>query len=171
MVDGVGNSAMLAGVRVLDLAALAAAPLAATNLGEFGADVIKVEQPTGGDPIRTWGNQRDGVGLMWKSVSRNKRSVTLRSPSRAAMVGSTEQSQLLNPSRPQTYSAGSPSVTRQRDILNFALTWGIGVSRYLAQLDMILQSSEGQSLSADQRRMLQEMIAQRGAATDTNDGR
>lgn len=68
---------MLSGVRVLDLATLAAAPLAATYLGEFGADVIKIEQPVHGDPIRTWGNQRDGVGLMWKSVSRNKRSITL----------------------------------------------------------------------------------------------
>lgn len=68
---------MLAGVRVLDLATLAAAPLAATYLGEFGADVVKIEQPAGGDPIRSWGNQRDGVGLMWKSVSRNKRAVTL----------------------------------------------------------------------------------------------
>jgi crotonobetainyl-CoA:carnitine CoA-transferase CaiB-like acyl-CoA transferase len=68
---------MLDGVRVLDMATLAAAPLAATYLGEFGADVIKVEQPGGGDPIRTWGNQREGVGLMWKSIARNKRSVTL----------------------------------------------------------------------------------------------
>ncbi|MGV9737731.1 CaiB/BaiF CoA transferase family protein [Nocardia farcinica] len=68
---------MLAGVRVLDLATLAAAPLAATYLGEFGAEVIKVEQPGVGDPIRTWGAQHDGVGLMWKSVSRNKRSITL----------------------------------------------------------------------------------------------
>lgn len=67
---------MLDGVRVLDLATLAAAPLVATYLGEFGADVIKVEQPGSGDPIRGWGNQRDGVGLMWKSVSRNKRSIT-----------------------------------------------------------------------------------------------
>lgn len=70
-------NAMLEGVRVLDFATLAAAPLAATYLGEFGAEVIKVEQPHHGDPIRTWGNQRDGVGLMWKSVSRNKKSITL----------------------------------------------------------------------------------------------
>ena len=63
---------MLEGIRVLDAATLAAAPLAATYLGEFGADVIKIEQPDGGDPIRTWGNQIDGVGLMWKSLSRNK---------------------------------------------------------------------------------------------------
>lgn len=71
------NRALLDGVRVLDFASLAAAPLAATYLGEFGADVIKVEDPVGGDPIRSWGNQRNGIGLMWKSVSRNKRSVTL----------------------------------------------------------------------------------------------
>ncbi len=70
-------TAMLDGVRVLDLATLAAAPLVATYLGEFGADVIKIEQPGQGDPIRSWGNQRDGVGLMWKSVSRNKKSITL----------------------------------------------------------------------------------------------
>lgn len=68
---------MLDGVRVLDLATLAAAPLVATYLGEFGADVIKVEDPRHGDPIRGWGNQREGVGLMWKSLSRNKRAITL----------------------------------------------------------------------------------------------
>ena len=72
-----GNRALLDGVRVLDFATLAAAPLVATYLGEFGADVIKVEDPNGGDPIRGWGNQRNGIGLMWKSISRNKRSVTL----------------------------------------------------------------------------------------------
>jgi crotonobetainyl-CoA:carnitine CoA-transferase CaiB-like acyl-CoA transferase len=79
---------MLDGVRVLDLATLAAAPLAATYLGEFGADVIKVEQPGVGDPIRSWGNQRDGVGLMWKSLSRNKRSIScnLRIPEGQELV-------------------------------------------------------------------------------------
>ena len=70
-------TAMLDGVRVLELATLAAAPLVATYLGEFGADVIKVEQPGDGDPIRAWGNQRNGIGLMWKSIARNKRSITL----------------------------------------------------------------------------------------------
>lgn len=77
-----GPPSMLRGIRVIDMATLAAAPLAATYLGEFGAEVIKVEQPQGGDPIRSWGTQKDGVGLMWKSVGRNKRSVTadLRTP-------------------------------------------------------------------------------------------
>ncbi len=68
---------MLHGIRVLDLATLAAGPLAATYLGEFGADVIKVEQPQGGDPIRGWGVQKDGIGLVWKSIGRNKRSITI----------------------------------------------------------------------------------------------
>lgn len=67
----------LAGLRVVDAATLAAGPLAATHLGEFGAEVIKVEQPGVGDPLRTWGSRRDDIGLVWKSVSRNKKCVTL----------------------------------------------------------------------------------------------
>jgi crotonobetainyl-CoA:carnitine CoA-transferase CaiB-like acyl-CoA transferase len=67
----------LAGLRVIDAATLAAGPLIATWMGEQGAEVIKVEQPDGGDPLRQWGAQRDGIGLMWKSVARNKKCVTL----------------------------------------------------------------------------------------------
>ncbi len=67
----------LEGLRVVDAATLAAGPMAATLLGEFGADVIKVEQPGTGDPMRTWGERKDGIGLFWKSISRNKRCVTL----------------------------------------------------------------------------------------------
>lgn len=67
----------LTGLRVIDTATLAAGPLVATALGEFGAEVIKVEEPRAGDPMRTWGARRDGVGLVWKSVSRNKKCVTL----------------------------------------------------------------------------------------------
>ncbi len=67
---------------MIDAATLAAGPMVATALGEFGADVIKVEQPGVGDPLRTWGELKDGIGLFWKSMSRNKRCVTLdlRSP-------------------------------------------------------------------------------------------
>jgi crotonobetainyl-CoA:carnitine CoA-transferase CaiB-like acyl-CoA transferase len=67
----------LAGLRVIDAATLAAGPLIATWLGEHGAEVIKIEQPGGGDPLRQWGAQKDGHGLMWKSLSRNKKCVTL----------------------------------------------------------------------------------------------
>ncbi|WP_442009970.1 CaiB/BaiF CoA transferase family protein [Mycobacterium sp. 2YAF39] len=66
----------LSGLRVVDAATLAAGPLVATALGELGADVIKVEQPGAGDPLRTWGSRRNDIGLVWKSVSRNKQCVT-----------------------------------------------------------------------------------------------
>ncbi len=65
----------LAGVRVLDLATIYAGPMAATMLGDFGAEVIKIEHPNG-DPARTHGYQKDGHGLWWKVLSRNKRTVT-----------------------------------------------------------------------------------------------
>jgi len=72
-----GRPAPLEGIRVLDTATLIAGPMVATILGEYGADVIKIEQPGVGDPLRTWGHAKNGWGLVWKSVSRNKRCVTL----------------------------------------------------------------------------------------------
>ena len=69
--------AALEGVRVLDIATMAAAPWAAAYLAEFGADVIKVEAPVVGDHQRRWGTPKNGEGLSWKSMGRNKRSVTL----------------------------------------------------------------------------------------------
>ncbi|MFJ6660128.1 CaiB/BaiF CoA transferase family protein [Streptomyces sp. NPDC091377] len=67
----------LAGVRVLDLATLFAGPLAATLLGDFGAEVVKVEHPTRPDPSRGHGPSKDGIGLWWKFLGRNKRTITL----------------------------------------------------------------------------------------------
>ncbi|MFJ5259042.1 CaiB/BaiF CoA transferase family protein [Streptomyces sp. NPDC088387] len=71
------RTAPLSGVRVLDLATLFAGPLAATFLGDFGADVVKVEHPTRPDPSRGHGPSKDGVGLWWKFLGRNKRTITL----------------------------------------------------------------------------------------------
>lgn len=66
----------LTGLRVLDLSSLYAGPLIATTLGDFGAEVIKVEHPRG-DDARRWGLSRDGVPLWWKVIARNKRLVSL----------------------------------------------------------------------------------------------
>ena len=66
----------LAGLKVLDVSTLFAGPLAATMLGDFGADVIKIEHPRG-DPVRSHGASKDGVGLWGKVVGRNKRGITL----------------------------------------------------------------------------------------------
>ena len=73
------NQKPLAGVRVLDFATFIAAPFAATVLGEFGAEVIKLEHPQGGDPMRVFGTptQAEGQTLAWLSEARNKHSVTV----------------------------------------------------------------------------------------------
>ncbi|MFJ2512298.1 CaiB/BaiF CoA transferase family protein [Streptomyces griseoviridis] len=67
----------LTGLRVLDLATLFAGPLAATLLGDFGADVVKVEHPARPDPARGHGPAKDGIGLWWKLLGRNKHTITL----------------------------------------------------------------------------------------------
>ena len=72
----------LDGVKVVDIANFLAGPIASMFLADFGADVVKVERPGTGDELRFWGNDKDGVGLMYKMVNRNKHSVTadLRTP-------------------------------------------------------------------------------------------
>ena len=67
----------LDGIRVLELGQLIAGPFASRLLAEFGADVIKVEPPGTGDPLRKWRMLHDGTSVWWASQSRNKRSVTL----------------------------------------------------------------------------------------------
>ncbi|WP_406127799.1 CaiB/BaiF CoA transferase family protein [Streptomyces sp. NBC_00989] len=74
---GTTTTTPLSGLRVLDLATLFAGPLAATMLGDFGAEVIKVEHPTKPDPSRGHGPSKDGIGLWWKLLGRNKRTITL----------------------------------------------------------------------------------------------
>lgn len=67
---------LFSGCRVVDVATLFAGPLAATLLGDHGADVIKVEHPRG-DDVRRWGGQKDGKSLWWKVISRNKRCAAI----------------------------------------------------------------------------------------------
>ena len=72
----------LQGIRVLELGSLIAGPFCAKTLADFGAEVVKIEPPGEGDPLRTWRRMRNGVSLWWHVQSRNKKSVTcdLRSP-------------------------------------------------------------------------------------------
>jgi crotonobetainyl-CoA:carnitine CoA-transferase CaiB-like acyl-CoA transferase len=67
----------LDGLRVIEAGQLMAGPFAATILGYYGAEVIKVEPPEGGDPIRRWRVVKDGTSLWWYSLARNKHCVTL----------------------------------------------------------------------------------------------
>ena len=70
------GSGPLHGIRVLDISTVYAAPISAMLLGDFGAEVIKIEHPVG-DPARSHGANKDGHGLWWKVISRNKQCVTL----------------------------------------------------------------------------------------------
>jgi crotonobetainyl-CoA:carnitine CoA-transferase CaiB-like acyl-CoA transferase len=67
----------LAGVRVLELGSFIAGPFSGQLLGDYGAEIIKVEAPGEGDPMRRWGVTREGDSLWWPAIARNKRSVTL----------------------------------------------------------------------------------------------
>lgn len=65
------------GIRVLELGQLIAGPFAGCILGYFGAEVIKIEPPGKGDPLRGWRVVRDGTSLWWRSIARNKKCITL----------------------------------------------------------------------------------------------
>jgi formyl-CoA transferase len=67
----------LQGVRVIEMGQLIAGPFAGKTLGEFGADVIKIEAPGAGDPLRNWRMIKEGTSVWWQVQSRNKRSIAL----------------------------------------------------------------------------------------------
>ncbi len=72
-----GTSRPLDGIRVVELGQLIAGPFAGSILAYFGAEVVKVEPPGGGDAIRGWRVLRDGTSYFWRMLGRNKKSVTL----------------------------------------------------------------------------------------------
>lgn len=71
------NDAPLRGIRIIDAGQVVAGPMIGTLLGDFGAEVIKIEHPRGGDPYRTFSKRKDDIPLAWKVLARNKKSVTL----------------------------------------------------------------------------------------------
>ena len=90
----------LSDLRVIDCSTVVAGPNCARHLADFGADVIKVERPDGGDGVRGlgWVDPRDGVTLWWKLIGRNKRAITLDLKSddgRAAMLDLCAEAHVL----------------------------------------------------------------------------
>ncbi len=96
--------AALAGLKVLELGQLIAGPFAAKTLADFGSDVIKIEAPQVGDPLRMWRLLKDGTSVWWQVQSRNKRSIALdlREPEGQAVVRqlATEADVLIENFRP-----------------------------------------------------------------------
>ena len=77
MMEQKKNKSALAGIKVLELGTLIAGPFCSRMLAEFGADVIKIEAPDYGDPLRQWRVLKDGTSLWWSVQARNKKCITL----------------------------------------------------------------------------------------------
>ncbi|MFI6206631.1 CaiB/BaiF CoA transferase family protein [Streptomyces sp. NPDC051041] len=123
----------LTGLRVLDLATLFAGPLAATLLGDFGAEVIKVEHPAKPDPSRGHGPSKDGVGLWWKMLGRNKRTVTLdlsKSGGRAVLLRLAATADVVvenfRPGTLEKWDLGWPELSAANPRLVLARVTGFG---------------------------------------------
>ena len=112
----------LEGVTVIDCGQVIAGPTAAMHLGDFGAEVIKVENPVGGDQVRFFGKERDGVSLFSKLLSRNKQSVTinLRDPEGqellCRLIEATRADVLIESFRPGTLERWNLGYDRLSDI-------------------------------------------------------
>jgi formyl-CoA transferase len=88
------NNQILSGIRVLELGQLIAGPFAAKTLADFGAEIIKIETPGDGDPLRKWRMLHNGTSVWWQAQSRNKQSVCidLRSKEGQQLVGRLAES-------------------------------------------------------------------------------
>ena len=119
----------LDGIRVLELGNFVAAPSAGRMLGEFGAEVIKIEQPGIGDQIRRWRMFRGQTSMMWRTLARNKKSVTIdlrnaegqelvrKLASRADVVLENYRPGKLSPGGcPRGAAPGEPAADRRADL-------------------------------------------------------
>ena len=109
MAHALFNVSALSGLKVVELGQLIAGPFAAKTLADFGADVIKIEPPGTGDPLRQWRLTKDGTSVWWQVQSRNKRSLALdlRQPEAQAIVRqlATEADVLIENFRPGAMEA------------------------------------------------------------------
>lgn len=123
----------LAGIRVLELGTMIAGPVVGTLLGDFGAEVVKIEQPDGGDPIRNIGPFCEGESLWWNVEGRNKKSVTLdlRQPDGQALLRELvkEADVLVENFRPGTmakWNVGWDELSRENPALVMVSVSGYG---------------------------------------------
>ena len=113
----------LDGLKVVDTATLLAGPLIATLLGDYGADVVKVEHPKG-DALRSFGWVKDGVSLWWLFVNRNKACVSLRlsDPAGAAILKELVADADNIPSQRVIEANGGKLIERFRKLAEFGGT-------------------------------------------------
>jgi crotonobetainyl-CoA:carnitine CoA-transferase CaiB-like acyl-CoA transferase len=125
----------LDGIRVLELGQLMAGPFAGTILGYFGAEVVKVEPPGTGDPVRTWRGMENGVSLWWRSLGRNKKCVSLdlrREEGRAIARRLAERSDVVlenfRPGTLEKWGLGPAAIREKNPAVIYARVSGFGQS-------------------------------------------
>lgn len=131
--DGSATPGPLDGVRVLEVGQLIAGPFTGTILAYFGAEVIKVEPPDGGDAIRNWRVLRDGTSLWWRSIGRNKKCVTCnlreeagRSLVRRLALGSDVLIENFRPGTMERWGLGPDDLRAEHPDLVYARVSGFG---------------------------------------------
>jgi formyl-CoA transferase len=123
-------------VRVIELGQLLAGPFCAQLLGDYGAEVIKIEEPTRGDPMRQWGREKPhGKSLWWPVIARNKKSVTLNlrtEPGQEVVRRLVAEADVLvenfRPGRMESWGLGSEELARINPKLVFVRVTGFGQS-------------------------------------------
>ncbi len=134
MTDEVKDNRPLAGVRVLELGQLIAGPHAGSMLAYFGAEVVKIETPGKGDPIRHWrALDKDGTSWWWRSVGRNKKSVTVNLKSdrgreivRDLMLQSDVVLENFRPGTLEKWGLGPDEIRAQKPDVIFSRVSGYG---------------------------------------------
>ena len=130
---GAGHSGPLAGIRVVELGQILAGPLATAILGWLGAEVIKVEEPAHGDPLRTWRVVEDGTSLWWRGVARGKQlvAIDLRRPEgqdlvRRLVLGADVLVENFRPGTLEGWGLDPDALRRERPELVVARISGYG---------------------------------------------
>jgi len=140
----------LDGIKVLELGQLLAGPFTGTQLAYFGAEVIKVEPPQGGDPIRGWRVVQEGTSLWWYSIGRNKKSVTLDLKSdkgRELVYELIKQSDVLienfRPGKMESWGLGPEDIKKDCPDLIYTRISGYGQTGPYAQQPGFASVTEG----------------------------
>ena len=144
------TSRPLDGIRVVELGQLIAGPFAGSILAYFGAEVIKVEPPETGDPIRNWRVVQDGTSLWWRSIGRNKKSITLdlkqekaRDLVRQLLADSDVLIENFRPGVMENWDLGPDEVKKLNPKLVYARISGYGQTGPLAQKPGFASVCEG----------------------------
>ena len=123
----------LAGVRVLEMGQLIAGPFAGCMLAYFGAEVVKIETPGTGDPLRNWRVLKDGTSLWWRAMGRNKKCVTLnlreprgREIARALALRSDVLIENFRPGTMEKWGLGPEDLSAEAPELVYARVSGYG---------------------------------------------